>query len=62
MICPNYPLSPFTECWTNDLVEDGLLKIENYEMIVRKDRKDTLNGRGAGMLIYVKSGTIAWKV
>ena len=41
-----------TECWTNDTIENGLLMIENYELIMRKDRRDTLNGRG-GVLIFV---------
>ena len=31
-----------------------MLKIQGYGLIDRRDRKDTLNGRGGGVLLYSK--------
>ena len=35
-----------TESWTHDKVTEGILKIENYELFGRCDRKDTLKAIG----------------
>ena len=51
-----------TECWTNDTVDNEILGIENFELVVRKDRRDTANGRGGGILIYARSGLVVWDV
>ena len=51
-----------TECWTNELIEDGLLAIEGYELLVRKDRSDTTKGRGGGILMYGRCGIVAWEI
>ena len=48
-----------TESWTNENVDNEILKMEGYDMIVRRDRTDTVGGRGGGILIYVK-GVYAW--
>ena len=50
-----------TECWTNNGIDNSLLKIVNYDMIMRKDRLDTDRGRGGGLLGYVKKGICAWE-
>ena len=50
-----------TECWTNESVEEGILGIENFELLVRKDRTDTANGRGGGILVYGRSGLVMWE-
>ena len=41
-----------TESWTHEDITDGILKIKGYDLIGRRDRKDTLNGRGGGILLY----------
>ena len=41
-----------TESWTHDEITEEMLKINGYEIIGRRDRKDTLNGRGGGILLY----------
>ena len=47
-----------SESWSNEQIEDVYLKIPGYELICRKDRTDTTNGIGGGLLIYAKSGVI----
>ena len=47
-----------TETWTHSAISNDFLNIPNYYIIARHDRSDTLNGRGGGILIYVKS---KWK-
>ena len=41
-----------TESWTHNEITKGMLKIQGYELIDRRDRTDTLNGRGGGVLLY----------
>ena len=41
-----------TESWTHSEITDGILKIEGYDLIGRRDRTDTLKGRGGGILLY----------
>ena len=43
-----------TESWTNDLVDQCVLSIDGYHTPVRQDRQDTKDGRGGGVLLYVK--------
>ena len=46
-----------TESWTHlgpDPITDEVLKIKGYDLIGRRDRKDTKNGRGGGLLLYSK--------
>ena len=47
-----------TETWTNESINDASLQIPNYvmECELRKDRKDTGNGIGGGLLVYRKEG------
>ena len=51
-----------TETWKNEGVENGFLKLEEYEMKVRKDQRDTAGGRGGGLLIYTKNSLCAWEI
>ena len=44
-----------TESWTNDAVEQCVLSLIGYCPPVRQDRQDTRDGRGGGVLLYVKS-------
>jgi hypothetical protein len=43
-----------TETWCNGTVENATLEIENYkiETDLRRDRSDTANGIGGGLLVY----------
>ena len=47
-----------TETWCNQSIPDAALSIPNYilETEVRRDRIDTTNGVGGGLLVYVKTG------
>ena len=47
-----------TETWTHSSISDNYLSIPNYYIAAHHDRKDTQNGRGGGILIYVKK---QWK-
>ena len=43
-----------TEAWTNPSHSDAFLAIPNFNLVCRYDRKDTLEGAGGGLLIYVR--------
>ena len=43
-----------TESWTNCNISNHYLQLPNYSIVARHDRNDTANGRGGGILIYVK--------
>lgn len=47
-----------TESWCNPDITDAMLKVTNYtlETELRKDRTDTHNGIGGGLLVYSKNG------
>jgi hypothetical protein len=47
-----------TETWCNETVQNAALSIENYmlETELRKDRTDTGNGIGGGLLVYSRAG------
>ena len=63
VVCQLQPdLICMTECWTNEGIDSGILSIENYELVVRKDRMDTANGRGGGVLVYSREGLVVWEV
>jgi hypothetical protein len=51
------------EAWTNIEITNAELSIEGYnlEVELRKDREDTLNGIGGGLLIYTKKGLVIRK-
>ena len=51
-----------TESWTHENIAESYLKIDDYELIVRKNREDTKKGRGGGILVYVKTGILAWEL
>ena len=42
------------ESWGNGSLSDSFFSIPNFELILRKDRTDTSNGFGGGLLLYVK--------
>ena len=48
-----------TETWTNESVSNEYLSISGYDVIERKDRNDTANGRGGGILVYAKKSLYA---
>ena len=47
-----------TETWTHSGISNDYLDIANYHIASRHDRRDTINGRGGGLLIYVNK---QWK-
>ena len=51
-----------TESWTNESIGDDHLVINGYEMVARKDRRDTDRGRGGGLLVYVCKSLDAWNI
>jgi len=48
------------ETWLNDDTNTAMLNIEGYyiDPDLRLDRKDTLNGIGGGLIVYIKEGLI----
>ena len=54
-VCEREPdIVAITESWTHEDITKEMLKIQGYGLIDRRDRKDTLNGRGGGVLLYSK--------
>lgn len=49
-----------TESWCNSNVSDNVLKLCNYDLNceLRKDRNDTSNGIGGGLLVYARKGLV----
>jgi hypothetical protein len=43
-----------TETWTNGNITDAMLQLPGYRLEVRRNRNDTRNGIGGGLIIYVK--------
>ena len=43
-----------TEAWTNSNISNHYLNIPGFQIISRLDRIDTQNGRGGGIIIYIK--------
>ena len=50
------------ESWTHKDITEAYLKIYGYEFSGRKDRTDTTDGRGGGLLVYSKLGLIVTEV
>ena len=50
------------ETWTNDAVGDPILRLDGYVIAARKDRNDTVGGRGGGLLVYVRKEMSVWEV
>ena len=44
------------ETFTNNSVSDAQIAIEGYELIARRDRKDTEGGRCRGLVMYTEKG------
>ena len=42
------------ESWANSRIANAELSLPGLTLMVRKDRQDTTDGRGGGLLIYVK--------
>jgi hypothetical protein len=53
-----------TESWCNSEITDAFLSIDGYEVQpdLRTDRQDTAQGRGGGLLVYVKNGLKILKI
>jgi exonuclease III len=51
-----------TESWTHETIPNSYLSIPNYYIASRKDRKDTANGRGGGILVYVRDGLLSSEI
>ena len=51
-----------TETWTHEGIGDDYLNVDGYELILRSDRNDTENGRGGGIIMYVKKEINARKM
>ena len=51
-----------TETWTNTDICNSFLNIPGYKIVIRKDRGDTTNGRGGGILIYARSTLICQEI
>ena len=47
-----------SESWANEQLQNSMLSLDGYnlETELRKDRQDTLNGIGGGLLVYSKQG------
>ena len=50
-----------TETWTNDTITNDFLKLQGYEMVGREDRRDTIGGRGGGILVYARKEINCWR-
>ena len=46
-----------TETWIHSEISDSEIQIPGYS-VFRQDRLDTVNGRGGGVLLFVKAGFI----
>ena len=55
----SYDLKPdiicLCETWSNDGITNAFLNIDDYAILCRKDRIDTVQGKGGGLIIYVKT-------
>ena len=49
-----------TESWCNSEISDDVIKLNGYELVseLRKDRSDTTNGIGGGLLVYARNGLV----
>ena len=47
-----------TESWTHQDITSEILKLHGYEIIGRRDRTDTVKGRGGGILLYSRLGHV----
>ena len=49
-----------TESWRNNSISDNILNIDGYELIsdLRRDRNDTTNGIGGGLLVFARKGLV----
>ena len=45
-----------TETWCNNTIDNALLTIPGYGLEIRKDRMDTAQGIGGGLIVYAKEG------
>ena len=53
-------ISLISETWCNDDISMAMLNIDSYykDPELRKDREDTFNGIGGGLLVYVRIGLL----
>ena len=50
----NPSIIAITEAWTNANIDNSFLEIQGYKLVARKDRTDTSEGKGGGILVYAK--------
>ena len=50
----NPSIIAITEAWTNANIDNSFLEILGYKLVIRKDRSDTSDGKGGGILVYAK--------
>ena len=48
-----------TESWLKSVVADHELKLDGYELRIRRDRQDTTDGIGGGILVWARKGLVA---
>ena len=46
------------ETWGNSTLTNGFFNLPGYELITRRDRKDTTEGIGGGLMIYAKNDIV----
>ena len=52
-------LIAITESWTHENLDEVELSLPGYEIVSRCDRKDTVDGRGGGVLLYSSLNNVA---
>lgn len=50
------------ETWTHEGIGNAEISFSGYNILVRKDRLDTQNGRGGGLLMLVREGNKASEI
>ena len=53
-----------TETWLNDEISNAMISFDNYyiDKDLRIDRADTSQGRGGGLIVYVRNDVIVTPV
>ena len=58
----NPDIIAITETWSNSDICNTFLDVPGFKIVARKDRSDTSNGRGGGILVYAKSTLICHEI
>ena len=62
LVDQNPDIFAVTETWTHSNVHNSYLNVPGYDIAVRKDRADTTDGRGGGLLIYTKKELVFYEI